>query len=192
VRVSDAAKAQFTTKFSVKLGGVVQIDVPRGWVSVEAELPRTKRTKAASFRFVDTHLESFGDPGIRTAQAKELFATGGPYDTDEQLVTVGDFNSGGPKDRVGTGLTKPGDEGAYNALIGFGLTNLGTRQTCCFDDVFEAAALKSPFDHTVDHVFAKPKVKQLDAYVTGSDPRKSRKGLVASDHGGLVSRLRLK
>ena len=49
------------------------------------------------------------------------------------------------------------------------------------------------FDHTVDHVMAKPKLKQLDAYVTGGDPSVTGAGdVVSSDHGGLVSKLRLK
>lgn len=194
VRVSGARKAQFTTQFSVKLGGVVEIKVPRGWVSVEARLPRTERTRAARFRFVDSHLESFGDPGIRKAQAEELFAPNGPYRTRKQLVAVGDFNTGSAKDRVGPGFTTPGDEGAYNSLVGFGLTNLGTRQTCCYPDVFQPVIGAYRFDHTVDHVFVKPRIKQVRAYVTGTDPNVTATSakLVSSDHGGLVSRLRLK
>ena len=194
VRVTATDKAQYTTQFSVKLGGVVEIKVPRGWVSVDATVKRTRRTRRASFRFVDTHLESFGDPGIRKAQAQELFAAGGPYRTAKQLVAVGDFNSGSAKDHVGPGFTTPGDEGAYNALVGFGLTNLGTRQTCCYPDVFQPLIGTYRFDHTVDHVFAKPRLKQLKAYVTGTDPgvTATPAKLVSSDHGGLVSRLRLK
>lgn len=195
VRVSGAKSRQFTAAFTVKLGGVLEIRVPRGWTSVEARLPRTKKTRAASFRFVNTHLESFGDPALRATQARELFAPGGPYRTKKQLITLGDFNSGSLKDRVGTGsgLGTPGDEEAYDALTKeFGLTNLGKRQTCCFNGVLSSVIGTYRFDHTVDHVFAKPKVKQVKASVTGRNPEVSRRGLVASDHGGVVSRLRLK
>ena len=87
------------------LGGAIPIDVERGWVSVDATV------KKSSFHFVNTHLEAFGDPAIREAQARELFAPGGPLVTDQQLIFVGDINSGGPADRVGTGFTTPGDEG---------------------------------------------------------------------------------
>jgi hypothetical protein len=109
-------------------------------------------------------------------------------------VFLGDINSGGKKDKIGPPYTTPGDEGAYNALVkDFGLTNLGARQTCCYPDVFESVIGDYRFDHTVDHVMAKPKVKQLDAYVTGDDPSVTGPGgVVASDHGGVVSKLRLK
>jgi hypothetical protein len=73
------------------------------------------------------------------------------------------------------------------------MTNLGTRQTCCYPDVFESAIGDYRFDHTVDHVMAKPKLRQVDSYVTGSDPSVTGPGgVVASDHGGLVSKLKLR
>jgi hypothetical protein len=40
---------------------------------------------------------------------------------------------------------------------------------------------------------AKPKLRQVDSYVTGSDPSVTGPGgVVASDHGGLVSKLKLR
>ncbi len=100
-----------------------------------------------------------------------MFAKGGPLRTNKQLIFVGDINSGSKKDHVGPGYTTPGDEGAYNAFTkDFGLNNLGTRQTCCYADVFKSAIGKYRFDHTIDHVFVKPKIKQVSAYVTGNDP----------------------
>jgi len=187
VTVSNPQRGQFQNRYSVVLGGAIPIDVARGWVSVDAQ------TKKSSFRFVNTHLEAFGDPSIREAQARELFAPGGPLQTQGQLILVGDINSGGPADRVGTGFTTPGDEGAYNALTAdFGMTNLGARQTCCYPDVFASAIGSYRFDHTVDHVLVKPEVKQIRAYVTGDDPSVTGPGgVVASDHGGVVSKLKL-
>jgi endonuclease/exonuclease/phosphatase family metal-dependent hydrolase len=195
VNVSRPAMGQFENMYEVNLAGAVPIDVERGWVSVEAKVKGSKKAKSAKFRFVNTHLEAFGDPAIREAQARELFANGGPLRTKGQLILLGDVNSGGPKDKVGTGFTTPGDEGAYNALTeDFGLTKYGARQTCCYPDVFQPIIGDYRFDHTVDHVFAKPKVKELDSYVTGDDPSVTITGakLVASDHGGVVSRLKLK
>jgi endonuclease/exonuclease/phosphatase family metal-dependent hydrolase len=187
IQVSNPQGGHFSNLYEVVLGGAIPIDVERGWVSVDATV------KKSSFHFVNTHLEAFGDPAIREAQARELFAPGGPLVTDQQLVFVGDINSGGPADRVGTGFTTPGDEGAYNALTGdFGLTNLGTRQTCCYPDVFRSAIGDYRFDHTVDHVMTKPAVNQIQAYVIGADPNVTGPGgVVASDHGGLVSKLKL-
>ena len=195
VRVSGARKGQFKRKYEVSLGGAIDIDVERGWTTVEASIAATRRTRGASFRFLNTHLEAFGDPSIREAQARELFKRGGPLRTRKQLIALGDFNSGGPKDRVGTGFTIAGDEGAYNALTkDFGLINLGARQTCCFPGVDPSI---SPYafvlDHTVDHVFVKPRIKQLRAGVTGANPGVlTPNGLVASDHGGVFSVLRLR
>ncbi len=187
VTVSNPQMGQFQNLYGVVLGGAIPIDVARGWVSVDVQ------TKKSSFRFVNTHLEAFGDPSIREAQARELFAPGGPLQTQGQLILVGDINSGGPADRVGTGFTTPGDEGAYNALTAdFGMTNLGARQTCCYPDVFASAIGSYRFDHTVDHVLVKPEVKQIRAYVTGDDPSVTGPGgVVASDHGGVVSKLKL-
>jgi len=188
IQVSNPQGGHFTNLYEVVLGGAIPIDVERGWVSVDATV------KKSSFHFVNTHLEAFGDPAIREAQARELFAPGGPLVTDQQLVFVGDINSGGPADRVGTGFTTPGDEGAYNALTGdFGLTNLGTRQTCCYPDVFRSAIGDYRFDHTVDHVLSKPGLKKVKAVVTGNKrSERTPSGLWPSDHGGVVSTLRLR
>lgn len=193
VKVSKPDSGNFGTRYEPTVGGI-EIPVDRGWESVEASIKATKKMKGAKFRFVNTHLEAFGDPAIREDQARELFAKGGPLRTKGQLVFVGDINSGSKKDRVGPPFTTPGDEGAYNALVkDFGMTNLGTRQTCCYPDVFKSIIGNYRFDHTVDHVMTKPKVKQLDAYVTGDDPNVTGPGgVVSSDHGGLVSKLRLK
>jgi endonuclease/exonuclease/phosphatase family metal-dependent hydrolase len=192
VKASKPDSGNFETRYEPTVGGI-PVPVDRGWTSVEAKVEGSKKTKGAKFRFVNTHLEAFGDPALREDQARELFAKGGPLKTKKQIVFLGDINSGGPKDKVGTGFTTPGDEGAYNALVDdAGLFNLGARQTCCYPDVFESVIGDYRFDHTVDHVMAKPKVKQLDAYVTGDDPSVTGPGgVVASDHGGVVSKLRL-
>lgn len=188
VKLARARGGQFTNRYSVKLAGTVPIDVERGWVSVEGRL------RGRRFRFVNTHLEAFGDPSIREAQARELFAAGGPYRTRKPLIAVGDFNSGSAKDRVGPGFTVPGDEKAYNALVGdFGLIRVSRRQTCCYPSLVGAEIGGYRLDHSVDHVFVKPRIKLVRASLTGTDPTvTSASGLLASDHAGVVSRLRLR
>ena len=194
LKIKNPQMGQFENTYDVVLGGVIPISVDRGWVSIDAKVKGNKRKRGAKFHFVNTHLESFGDPTIREAQARELFAEGGPLQTKKQLVFVGDINSGGRKDKIGSPFTKPNDNLAYDALVGDGgLTNLGTRQTCCYPDVFAPIIGDYRFDHTVDHVMVKPKIRQTDAYVTGDDPTVTGAGgLVASDHGGLVSELKFK
>lgn len=195
VDVSQPKMGQFETRFEPNVGGVPLV-VDRGWVSVEAKVKGDKKTKGAKFKFVNAHLEAFGDRAIKTAQGRELFENGGPLNTKKQLIFVGDINSGGKADNVGTpgGSGIPEDQGPYKALVNdFGITNVGARQTCCYPSEFALDIGDYLFDHTVDHVMVKPKIKQLDAYVTGDDPTVTTpSGLVASDHGGLVSKLRLK
>ena len=197
VKVSNPQMAHFENLYSVTLAGAIPIDVERGWLSVEAKVKKTKKQRGAKFRFVNTHLEAFGDPGIREAQARELFEEGGPLITKKPVILLGDINSGGPKDKVGPGFTNPGDEGAYNALTqDFGMKKYGARQTCCYPDVFANVIKKYRFDHTVDHILVKPgsRFKEISSFVTGDDPdvNITPKKLVASDHGGVVSKIKLK
>ena len=196
VKTGETDKAQFENEYEVLLGGAVPIDVERGWVSVEAKVKGTKRTTKRRFRFVNTHLEAFGDPEIREAQARELYAQGGPLrGTGKQLIFLGDINSGNQQDRIGSPFSNPEDPLAYNALTkDFGLIRVGKRQTCCYpsSDLSSEEIGGYRFDHTVDHVMVLPRIRQLGGYVTGGNPNvTTSEGLVSSDHGGVVSKLRL-
>jgi hypothetical protein len=182
LQLGRTRKGHFDTRFEANVGGIV-IPVGRGWASVEARYRQGAKTYR--FRFVDTHLEAFGDPLIREAQAKEL--TAGPLDTRRQVVLVGDLNSGIGRHNE---PERPGDDLAFRALRRFGMKDNGAVQSCCYDDLFEGNAV---FDHTVDHVLTKPGLRKLRAYVTGDDAgQRTPAGLWPSDHGGVVSRLRLR
>ena len=193
VKLGKVESANFTEAnlFTPTIAGLIELPVQRGWISVEGKVQggsgkaSASKSKDYKFRFVNTHLEAFGEPTIREAQARELFAKGGPLKTGKQVILVGDINSGGPKDNI-TG----DDPLAYDALIDFGMKNLGTRHTCCYSSLFDPDA---PIDHTVDHVMAKPGLKQKDAFLTGDDPaERTPSGLAPSDHLGVVSKLVLK
>jgi endonuclease/exonuclease/phosphatase family metal-dependent hydrolase len=178
VRLGKVRRGHFETRYEPNIGGVV-IPVDRGWVSVEA------RRRGKRFRFVNTHLEAFGDPRIREAQAREL--TRGPLDTRRQLVLVGDLNSGVARHNE---PEQPGDDLAFRALARFGMKDNGAVQSCCYDNLFDPNAV---FDHTVDHILSKPGLRRLRARVTGDDAgQRTASGLWPSDHGGVVSRLRLR
>jgi endonuclease/exonuclease/phosphatase family metal-dependent hydrolase len=177
----ETAAGHYTHLFVPVIGGVIPIPVTRGWVSTEVKMGGT----STRFRFIDTHLEAFGDDTIREAQAKELFAPGGPLDTSEQVILVGDLNSGveDPHNIHGT------DQLAYLALQGFGMTDNGAVQSCCYSDLFDPNQV---FDHTVDHVLTKPGLETRNAFITGNDPaERTPSGLWPSDHGGVVSTLQL-
>jgi hypothetical protein len=172
--------ANFETMFTPLVGGSIPIPVERGWVSTEV------RASGTEFRFVNTHLEAFGDDTIREAQARELFAPGGPLDTTKQVILVGDLNSGTEARHNIHGT----DQLAFQALLDFGMNDNGAVQSCCYSDLFDETQV---FDHTVDHVMTKPALETRNAFVTGNDPSQiTPSGLWPSDHGGVVSTLELK
>ena len=178
VRLGRTRARHFETRYEPNVGGIV-IPVDRGWLSVEARVGRR------AFRFVNTHLEAFGDPRIREAQANELIA--GPLDTRKQVILVGDLNSGVARHNE---PEQPGDDLAFRALAGFGMKDNGAVQSCCYDDLTDADAR---FDHTVDHVLTKRPLRTLRSFVTGNRRgQRTASGLWPSDHGGVVSRLRLR
>jgi endonuclease/exonuclease/phosphatase family metal-dependent hydrolase len=90
--IRGADHGVFATKLPLPIPAAgLSVDVTRGWTSVDGKL------RGRDFRFVNTHLEAFGPPEapgiIRTLQAQELLAPGGPLDTDLPIVFVGDINS---------------------------------------------------------------------------------------------------
>ena len=176
VKLGKVRKGHFKTRYEPSVGGI-KIPVDRGWLSVEARLGKKQ------FRFVNTHLEAFGDTKVREAQAKELMA--GPLKSKGQVILVGDLNSGVKRHNQ---PEKPGDDLAFKALKGF--KDNGARQSCCFPSLSDPNA---KLDHTVDHVLTKPGLKTVRATVVGNDPKeRTASGLWPSDHGGVVSRLRLR
>ena len=178
VKLGKTKRGHYTTRYEPDVGGIV-IPVDRGWASVEAKL------KGKKFRFVDTHLEAFGDPKIREAQAVEL--SKGPLKTKRQVILVGDLNSGTTRHNE---PEQPGDDLAFRALADFGMRDNGAVQSCCYSDLFDPNGV---FDHTVDHVLSKPGLKKVRAFVTGNKrSERTPSGLWPSDHGGVVSTLRLR
>jgi hypothetical protein len=178
VKLGKTRKGHFDRRYEPNVGGVV-IPVDRGWASVEATL------RGRKFRFVNTHLEAFGDTAIREAQAKEL--TRGPLKTRKQVILVGDLNSGVKRHNE---PERPGDDLAFRALARFGMKDNGAVQSCCYDSLFDPNAV---FDHTVDHVLSRPGLRKTRAFVTGDDAsQRTASGLWPSDHGGVVSTLRLR
>jgi endonuclease/exonuclease/phosphatase family metal-dependent hydrolase len=181
VKTGATHGGHFKTRYVPVVGGI-PIPVDRGWVSTEARIGNS----GSGFRFVNTHLEAFGPDRIREAQARELFAPGGPLRTRKQRVLVGDLNSG----TAGRHNIHGSDQLAYRALLGFGMTDNGAVQSCCYSNIFDPNQV---FDHTVDHVMTKPALRTLRAYITGDDSsQRTPSGLWPSDHGGVVSKLRLR
>jgi Endonuclease/Exonuclease/phosphatase family len=163
------------------LGSTLFID--RGWTATDAKVRGSH-----SFRFVNTHLESF-DPFVRRDQALELVDADGPATSSLPVVLVGDLNS--DDDTVsGPGNT---DRLAYEALLAAGMVERSTADplSCCLNssllEVGKGGSV-ADFDHQVDHVMTRdPELVRLrSSTVTGLQPVN---GFWDSDHAGLFSSL---
>lgn len=184
VRTSNARTGTFEAIIRFPVGGAL-LPVARGWGSADVGVGK------ASFRFVNSHLEAFGLPGLdaeqlRVAQARELLAAQAELATrlgELPMVYVGDYNSRAP------------DAPAYSLLLaGVGAdawprTHPGDAgPTCCFD-----ATLTDPTDpltSRIDLVLHSTDVKAARARIVGSDPAdRTASGLWPSDHAGVVARL---
>ncbi len=182
VQTKNAKSDNFETIYQPVISGI-PVNVNRGWVSTDVKVRKGKW-----FRFVNTHLEAFGDTAIREAQAKELIAAGGPLRSGKMpAVLVGDLNS---DDDTVTG----GDRLAYNALKAGGLVDRGTQKpmSCCVksDMLSDDNGARSDFDHYIDHIMTNraKAVKSIKAGVTGLKPVN---GYWNSDHAGVWSNLRM-
>jgi endonuclease/exonuclease/phosphatase family metal-dependent hydrolase len=160
-----------------------KITIKRGWVYGNLSL-RGKR-----FRFVDTHLESYG-ADARTAQAKELVAKGGPTRATTPVVLTGDLNS----DRFGRGGN---DAGAYKAVTGFKFRDTWIKAngkaaglSCCRGEDLTVA--NDAYDSRIDYVLTRGKISTRASKLVGQKLSDRISGLWPSDHAGVVSSLTLK
>ncbi len=186
LRVRGRGGANYTARLALPTQAGV-FTVLRGYAYADLRLGKRR------FRFVDTHLEAFLE-ATRVAQAQELVAPGGPI-RGRRVIVVGDMNS----DPDGAGGSPPG---AWNVLTAAGLRDTWRQlyptrpgyECCLKTDSLTDPPTPSPFDHRIDQVFVKGKVRPLSARIVGTNPATSRTrtGLWASDHGGVVTKLRLK
>ena len=182
VHTSRARSGNFKTFYEPTVSGV-KVPVDRGWLSVDARVRHSRK-----FRFIDTHLEAFGDPAIRAAQAKELFrGKRAPARTRLPVILVGDLNS---DDNTVSGA----DRLAFDALKGAGFRERSTERprSCCINSgiLTDNFGTRSDFDHHIDHILTRDpgKVKLLHSGVTGRNPAN---GFWDSDHAGVWSKLRI-
>ena len=180
VKTWNSGGGNFETLYSPTISGIPVI-VQRGWTQTDARIRGHK-----PFRFVNTHLEAFGDPTIREAQAEELVAPGGPAAAGAlPVVLVGDINS---DDNTVFG----DDRLAYQALLDAGLVSRSTEDpmSCCLEsdileDTFGSVA---DFDHHIDHILTDDpgSIGLIRSSVSGLVPEN---GYWNSDHAGVFSAL---
>jgi Endonuclease/Exonuclease/phosphatase family len=176
----------FENLFTVTVAGAVQVEVTRGWTTIDARVHKSRW-----FHFVNTHLEAFDDetqvPSIRAQQASELVAPGGPAISSLPVILVGDLNSDRDTE------VQPGDAQAYNVIAGAGFVNRDTSDplSCCLSDPDLVGGSLADFDHKVDHILTSSPslVKLLDSDVVGLG---KVNGLFPSDHAGIASLLSIR
>jgi endonuclease/exonuclease/phosphatase family metal-dependent hydrolase len=172
VKVSNERSADFENHLVIPTRAVGDVPVNRSFNQLDA------RVRGARFRFVNTHLEAY-HAGTRLDQAKELLrrAFGAKR---KQAVLVGDLNSG-------PDLELPEDRPPYAAIAKAGFKPARNRKPqCCFEDDL----MSGVWDHIVDWVMTRPKVKLVRSFNTGLG--RTPGGRYPADHGGVVSVLRLK
>lgn len=178
-QVEDIQAQNFTTNLTFSSPTLGTLTIPRGWISVDAKM------HDKTYRFVNTHLESFS-PIINYIQATELLQTAG--NTNLPLIFAGDFNSD----------AETGDA-AYRLLMSAHFTD-AWRQTRPNEPGFTwALFLVDPYTYTnpfqrLDLILIRGEIDALDADVVGENPLTDRtpSGLMRSDHAGVIASLELR
>ncbi len=184
VAVTNARTGTYQNIVSFPFGGTT-LPVARGWGSVDVQDER------ARFRFVNSHLEAFGIPGVdaeqvRVAQAGELLAAQAAIAVQAgklPIVYVGDYNSAAPQ------------APAYSALLAAVGEDAWTRShhndpgpTCCFDATLRDPA--DPLTTRIDLVLHSRDIKASRATIVGEEAAdRTPSGLWPSDHAGVVATL---
>jgi hypothetical protein len=183
VKIQNATGGHYSTLFTPVVAGALPVPITRGWTQADVTLRDSEE-----FRFVNTHLEAFGDPHIRQAQAQQLVGPGGPADPSGSLpvILLGDLNSDDD--------TVSGDDRlAYQAITDAGFSERSTADplSCCLNTsiLIDNFGSVSDFDHQVDHVLTDdPDIPLTSSLVSG---RKPVNGYWDSDHAGLFSDLQV-
>jgi endonuclease/exonuclease/phosphatase family metal-dependent hydrolase len=171
VKVTRAKSSDFKHQLVIPTQQLGDVPVNRSFNQLDASVHGVK------FHVVNAHLEAYS-PGVRLDQAKELVA--GPLRSKLPTVLVGDLNSG-------PNLPKPEDRPPYKAIAKAGFKEARTpKPQCCFNDDLKTGK----WDHIVDHIMARPRLRLVRSFVTGLETTAG--GLFPSDHGGVVSVLRIR
>ena len=197
VKVSNASSGTFNTLLHVTVGGVLGINVTRGWAAADLKVNGKK------VHVVDSHFEAFDSGssntgsdgqtypkgGIREAQAKQLIAPGGPSTSKHPTLLIGDFNSDSP---VHGDQVDPGDALAFRALLAGGWSERAITPPpfgCCVQDPNLTNPSTVGVDHRVDHIMSNSKKVK---FKKGGLTTTYANGLWSSDHFGVWSQLQIK
>jgi endonuclease/exonuclease/phosphatase family metal-dependent hydrolase len=171
VKVKHVHSAIFKNQLTIPTQAIGNVTTNRGYNELDATV------RGVTVHVVNTHLEAYS-ADFRLKQAQELVK--GALRSKLPTILIGDLNSG-------PNLPKAEDRPPYLAIAKAGFKEERTPKfSCCFNDLTD----KTGWDHNVDHIMAKPKLTLVRSFITGSETTPS--GVHPSDHGGVVSVLRLK
>jgi endonuclease/exonuclease/phosphatase family protein len=183
VKTSNPTSGNYSSANTFKLTVFGQpLSFTRGWVAADV------RVRGKKFRLINTHLESESAGTVREDQATELVAPGGPA-AAKPTILIGDLNS--DPARAPTNLPN-GDGGsniAYDRLTAAGFLSLsGPGLTGGHGELLSDLSNLLD-DGRIDHILTNgPSVKLASSVVLDGVGG----GLWASDHGGVLSRLKIK
>lgn len=184
VEVANARTGTYQNIVSFPFGGST-LPVARGWGSADVRVNR------ASFRFVNSHLEAFGIPGVdaeqlRVAQVEELLAAQAAIASQTgklPIVYVGDYNSSAPQAPAYARLSTAVGVDAWTRTH-----RRDPGKTCCFDATLRDPT--NPLTTRIDLVLHSREVKASRATLVGEElGDMTASGLWPSDHAGVVARL---
>ena len=178
-RIENIQARHFTTNLTFTSPTLGTLTIPRAWISVDVNM------RGKTYRFVNTHLESFS-PIINFIQATELTQTAG--NTNLPLIFAGDFNSDAES-----------NDASYQLLLNAGFTD-AWEQTHPNEPGFTwALFLVNPSTYTnpfqrLDLILIRGEIYALDAEIVGENPMADRtpSGLMRSDHAGVIASLNLR
>lgn len=171
VKVTNVHSGVFKNQLTIPTKAIGNVVTNRGYNELDATVHGVK------VHVVNTHLEAYL-ASTRLQQAQELVK--GALRSKLPTILIGDLNSG-------PNLPKAEDRPPYQAIAKAGFKEERTSKfSCCFNELTD----KTGWDHNVDHIMAKPRLKLVRSFITGMETTKG--GVHPSDHGGVVSVLRLK
>jgi len=162
--------------FQPPVPGAAPISFNRGWASINVCL------NGRHFTFVDTHLETEASPQVQEAQAAEFLA--GPGKPTGNVIVTGDFNSAADGSTTTTYASLTSE---YRDAWLVNKNDPGL--SCCENETLTnyPATLTSRIDLVLMHGWVRSKAAKL----VGNVPFEMTPPLWASDHAGVVARLRL-
>jgi endonuclease/exonuclease/phosphatase family metal-dependent hydrolase len=185
VVVSNVLEANFVTRLIIPIDSTTFIEIPRGFVAVDAEV------RGQHYRFVNTHLEAFVEP-IRMAQAQELL-TALQGDTLTTIL-VGDLNSPAP-----TGPSYQMFLGAYfRDMWDENRRNIRHNTGNTFGHDADLRNMFVNMTERIDFILVRPHANYTNepilsvAKILGTKKSdRTRTGLWPSDHAGLAAKLKI-